>query len=64
MTGKCIEFDANKGYGRIADDSGKTYFCHFSSIQSSAIHLDVGTKVSFDTLDGKRGPEAVMVKII
>lgn len=64
MTGQCKEFDINKGYGTILGEDDKNYFCHFSSIQSTAIHLETGTKVSFDAVTGKRGPEAVTVKVI
>lgn len=64
MTGVCTEFDDQKGYGTILGDDNKNYFCHFSAIQSHAISLDVGQKISFDASDSKRGPMAVMVKVI
>jgi cold shock CspA family protein len=64
MTGKCIEFDINKGYGTIIGEDNKNYFCHFSAIQSTAIHLETGERVSFEPIIGKRGAEATIVKAI
>jgi len=62
MTGTCLEWDIDKGYGTLQGSDGKRYFCHFSAIQSTDISLDVGEEVDFEPSMGKRGNEATLVK--
>jgi cold shock protein len=64
MQGTCKEFDINKGYGTITGEDGKSYFCHFSAIQSNAISLDPDDAVTFTPAEGARGKTATMVTLI
>ncbi|MBO4779700.1 MAG: cold-shock protein [Selenomonadaceae bacterium] len=61
--GKVKWFSAEKGYGFIARESGDDVFVHFSAIQSDGYKtLDEGQEVSFDIIEGERGPQAANVK--
>jgi CspA family cold shock protein len=56
-------FSAEKGYGFVTpEDGGKDLFVHHSEIQGSGYKsLDEGQKVSFETEQGPKGPQAVKV---
>ena len=57
--GKVKWFSAEKGYGFIAREEGDDVFVHFSAIQSDGYKtLDEGQEVSFDIIEGERGPQA------
>ena len=56
-------FNADKGYGFIAPESGEDVFVHFSAIQSTGYRsLDEGQSVEFDITQGQRGPQAANVR--
>jgi CspA family cold shock protein len=59
-------FSAEKGYGFITpDDGGRDLFVHHSQIQMNGYRsLDQGQKVSFESQDGDRGPQAVEVMVL
>ena len=55
-------FNESKGYGFITADEGKDVFVHFSAIQGEGFKtLNEGQKVSFDVVDGPKGPQAANV---
>jgi cold shock protein len=58
-------FNAEKGFGFIAQDGGgEDVFVHFSAIQSSGYKsLDEGQKVEFDLAQGPKGPQAENVRV-
>ncbi|MCI5774717.1 MAG: cold-shock protein [Erysipelotrichaceae bacterium] len=61
-TGKVKWFNAEKGYGFITDENGQDVFVHFSAIQIDGFKtLDEGQQVSFDVVNGDRGPQATNV---
>ena len=61
--GKVKWFSAEKGYGFIAREEGDDVFVHFSAIKSDGYKtLDEGQNVSFDIIEGERGPQAANVK--
>ena len=51
-------FNNQKGYGFISDESGKDVFVHYSGLNMT---LEEGAAVSFDIVDGEKGPQAVNV---
>jgi len=56
-------FNAEKGFGFIASESGEDVFVHFSAIQSTGYRsLDEGQTVEFDITQGQKGPQAANVR--
>ncbi|MCR4818721.1 MAG: cold-shock protein [Fretibacterium sp.] len=55
-------FNESKGYGFITADEGKDVFVHYSAIQGEGFKtLNEGQKVSFDIVNGEKGPQAANV---
>jgi CspA family cold shock protein len=51
-------FNAEKGYGFIAQESGEDVFVHFSAIQSAGYRsLAEGQAVEFDVTSGPKGAQ-------
>ena len=58
-------FNAEKGYGFIAPESGEDVFVHFSPIQSAGYRsLDEGQAVEFDVTAGPKGAQAANVRLL
>jgi cold shock protein len=56
-------FNADKGFGFIAPETGEDVFVHFSAIQSTGYRsLDEGQAVEFDITQGQKGPQAANVR--
>lgn len=61
-TGKVKFFNAEKGFGFITTEEGKDVFVHYSAIQSKGFKtLEEGQAVSFNIVEGDRGPQATNV---
>ena len=62
-TGKVKWFNDAKGFGFIEQkDGGKDIFVHFSAIKEEGFKsLKEGDEVSFDIIDGPKGPQATNV---
>ncbi|WP_302625820.1 cold-shock protein [uncultured Eubacterium sp.] len=65
-TGKVKWFNSEKGYGFITiDDANKDIFVHFSAIETPGFKtLEEGQSVSFETTEGKSGPQASHVTVL
>jgi cold shock protein len=56
-------FNAEKGFGFIAPESGEDVFVHVSAIQSAGYRsLDAGQVVEFEVTSGPRGAQAANVR--
>jgi CspA family cold shock protein len=56
-------FNADKGFGFIAPESGEDVFVHFSAIQSTGYRsLEEGQPVEYDLTQGQKGPQAANVR--
>lgn len=52
-------FNETKGYGFIQQDDGKDVFVHHTAIQAKGFRtLAEGERVSFDVVEGQKGPSA------
>lgn len=61
MTGKLKWFDNNKGYGFIMGDDGNDYFIHITKIENGEYSYD--DIITFDTVESRKGKEAVNAKL-
>ena len=58
-TGTVKWFNESKGFGFLTSDDGTDVFAHYSAIQGDGFKsLAEGEKVSFDVVDGDKGPKA------
>jgi cold shock protein len=56
-------FNAEKGFGFIAQDNGPDVFVHYSAIDASGFKaLNEGDQVEFVVVQGPKGPQAQSVK--
>ena len=52
-------FNDSKGFGFIEQDNGPDVFAHFSAIGGDGFKsLAEGQRVSFDVVEGQKGPQA------
>jgi CspA family cold shock protein len=65
MEGKVKWFNASKGYGFIETEEDGDVFVHYSAIQGDGFKtLEEGQSVTFDIVEGNRGPQAANVVLL
>ncbi|MBN2720449.1 MAG: cold-shock protein [Proteobacteria bacterium] len=56
-------FNDSKGFGFIQQDDGPDVFVHFSAITMEGFKtLQEGDRVTFDIVEGQKGPQAANVQ--
>ncbi|HWO76331.1 MAG TPA: cold-shock protein CspD [Bacillus sp. (in: firmicutes)] len=62
QNGKVKWFNNEKGFGFIEVEGGDDVFVHFTAIQGEGYKsLEEGQEVSFEIVEGNRGPQAANV---
>jgi CspA family cold shock protein len=65
QNGKVKWFNNEKGFGFIEVEGGDDVFVHFTAIQGDGYKsLEEGQEVSFEIVEGNRGPQASNVEKI
>lgn len=63
QNGKVKWFSNEKGYGFLEIENGEDIFIHFTAIQGDGYKsLDEGQSVTFEIVEGNRGPQATNVQ--
>jgi cold shock protein len=58
-------FNNEKGFGFITVEGGNDVFAHFSAIQTDGFKsLEEGQRVSFNIVNGAKGPQAENITIL
>ena len=58
-------FNDSKGFGFIEQEEGKDVFVHHSAINATGFKsLNEGDRVTFDIVDGPKGPAAANVTVV
>ena len=63
-TGKVRFYDEDKGFGFITADDGQDVFLHASALPAQAAAPKPGTRLEFGVADGKRGLQALSVRVL
>jgi len=64
MNGTVKWFNAEKGFGFITSEEGNDVFAHYSQIQKDGYKtLEEGEKVTFDVVNGPKGPQAENIQV-
>jgi|TARA_Y100000310_G_C20699139_1_gene828041 cold shock protein len=63
MEGRVKFFNDTKGFGFVVADDGNEYFIHISGV-AEGVTLRENDHVSFDVVEGDRGPKAENVALI
>ena len=63
-TGKVKWYDAEKGFGFIADDDGGDVFVHANALPAGTPALKAGAKVEFGIVEGRRGAQALSIRVL
>ncbi|MEU8381960.1 cold-shock protein [Streptosporangium sp. NPDC048865] len=63
-SGKVKWYDADKGFGFLTRDDGGEVFVHSSALPSGVDSLKPGQKVEFGVAEGRRGQQALSVRVV
>jgi len=57
-------YDADKGFGFLSQEDGEDVYVRSSALPDGVGDLKAGQKVEFGIASGRRGPQALQVKLI
>jgi len=63
-TGKVKWYDTDKGFGFLSKDDGGDVFVHQSALPQGVAALKPGTRVEFGVAEGRRGEQALSVRVL
>lgn len=63
-TGKVKWYDAAKGFGFLSQEEGEDVYVRASALPDGVEGLKAGQRVEFGVAAGRRGPQALTVKLI
>lgn len=63
-TGKVRFYDEEKGFGFITTDDGQDVFLHATALPQGTTSLKAGARLEFGVADGKRGLQALSVRVL
>lgn len=63
-TGKVKWFNADKGFGFLAEDGGEDVFVHRDALPSGVTELKPGQRVEFGVVQGRKGNQALSVRVL
>ena len=63
-TGKVKWYDSDKGFGFLSQEEGEDVYVRSSALPEGVEGLKAGQRVEFGLASGKRGPQALSVKLI
>lgn len=63
-TGKVKWFDADKGFGFLSQENGPDVYVRAEALPEGTTSLKAGTRVEFGIAQGRRGDQALQVRIV
>ena len=63
-TGKVKWFDADKGFGFLSQEDGPDVYVHADALPEGVKTLKPGTRVEFGIAQGRRGDQALQVRVL
>ena len=63
-TGKVRFYDEEKGFGFLSSDEGEDVYVHASVLPAGVKTLSRGARVEFDIAQGRRGDQALHVRLL
>jgi CspA family cold shock protein len=63
-TGKVKRFDADKGFGFLSQSDGPDVYVHADALPDGVKTLKAGTRVEFGIAQGRRGDQALQVRVV
>jgi CspA family cold shock protein len=63
-SGKVKWFNADKGFGFLADDDGADVFVHRDALPAGVTELKPGQRVEFGVVQGRKGNQALQVRVL
>ena len=63
-TGKVKWFDADKGFGFLSQEEGPDVYVRSEALPEGVTTLKAGTRVEFGIAQGRRGDQALQVRVL